>query len=236
MKNIIELFITFKCLAWVWGVKKWHFWATITLLCWNFSHDSTLVSRCFSFEASSTKKAKRGKRVTLAKERAMLGTRNGMKIFYECIVIIFLQHKPACCYTLYSRCCCVFMLVVAFYSKSIHYTFDMTREFFFTASLKTLRKEDCRRARLTPSTASLFQIKQIDIYLRFPCQNMNSNFFYVHSKRSPRNTKKISENRLRRRFILNTEKVEKKNEREENWWICKISGGFEACKKMTTLT
>lgn len=110
-------------------------------------------------------KTKRGKRVTLTKERKRLGTRNGMKIFYECVAIIFLQHKTARCYTLYGQCWSVFMSVVAFYSEHNHHTYDMTREFFPLSNVVSLKrvfieKEDCRRARLTPSTTGSFQIKQ----------------------------------------------------------------------------
>lgn len=64
--------------------KKWYF-KTIKkteFLCWNFSHDST----CFSSHSQEETTRK-------TSYNASLGTRSGMKIFYECVAIIFFRYK-----------------------------------------------------------------------------------------------------------------------------------------------
>lgn len=98
-------------------------------LCWNFSHDST----CFSSHSQEETTRK-------TSYNASLGTRNGMKIFYECVAIIFSRYKMLVVFSYALRL--VLVVVVNFHALSRH---DSGMFFQNCVSLEELL--NCRRAR-----------------------------------------------------------------------------------------
>lgn len=144
---------------------------------------------CIS-RSSSTTMAKTRK--TSYIDKGVSGTRNGMKIFYECVAIIFSSIKCSLQHTL-RLLLCSFMLAV----RSIIIPLTWFRNFQAVECIPLIVKRGLSPTALNTLLArrpTRFQTKnsKIDIYLQFPCQNMNSNFFHVQSTWPPRNTQSIN--------------------------------------------